>query len=139
MTRFTVDLDTPENVLLAKRAIDRAFAAGGMIAEFKEATRTTEQNKKLWPMLTEIAKARPVWNSFPMNAQRWKGTFMDALGIETDATPSLEGGRVIPLGHRSSQLSKRQFSDLIELIQAFAAKEGIDLKEPPQTETGKAA
>lgn len=136
MTRplLILDLDTAENCLTAKKAIDRAFHKGGMVVEFKETGRTIEQNKKLWPMLAEITKARPVWNGFPMNEQRWKGTFLDALGMETDATMSLEGGRVIPLGHRSSQLSKREFSELIELIQAFAAQEGIPLNDPEQTQ-----
>jgi len=130
MRAWSVSLDTPENAKLAKVAIDRAFAKGGMKATFAEQKRTDEQNKRMWALLDIIAKERPVWNDFPMNSRRWKGTFMDSLGMETDATPSLEGGRVIPLGHSTRELSKSQFSDLFEIIHAFAAREGIDLKEP---------
>jgi hypothetical protein len=136
MPRFILDIDTPEAVATAKEAVDRAFIRGGMVAVFQDATRTTEQNKKLWPMLAEITEAKPEWNGMPMNEGRWKGTFMDALGMETDCAPSLEGGRVIPLGHRSSQLSKKDFSGLIELILAFAAREGIELKYPKHTGEG---
>jgi len=132
MRSWSIHLDTPKAAILAKAAVDRALARGGMKATFAEQNRTDEQNKRMWALLDIITEERPVWNHFPMNSRRWKGTFMDALGMETDATPSMEGGRVIPLGHSTRELSKGQFSDLFEVIHAFAAREGIDLKEPTE-------
>lgn len=129
MTRRIVILQGPSDVTQAHDYIDRAAAAGGYCVEFKKATRTLEQNAKLWSDLTEIAKARPVWNGVRMSPRIWKSTFMAALNIEQEMAPLLDGQGVIPTGFRTSELNKEEFSDLLEVIAEFAAREGIKLKE----------
>ncbi len=129
-SRRIVHLDSQSNAKLAHSFVDRAFQAGGYCVEVKPASRTTEQNDKMWAMIGDIHKAIPVFNGQRMSPDRWKSVFMDALGMETEYVPKLEGGGFVPVGFKSSRLSKAQFSDLIELIQAFAAQEGVELKEP---------
>ena len=133
-SRRVVHLDSQSNAKLAHSFIDRAFQAGGYCVEVKAATRTTEQNDKMWAMLGDIHKGRPVHNGTRMSPDRWKGTFMDALGIEVEYVPKLDGGGFVPVGHKSSRLTISQFSDLIELIYEFAAREGIPLKDPKEPE-----
>lgn len=133
MTRRTVILDSPSRIKQAHAFVDRAAAAGGYVVEFKKATRTLEQNARMWAMIADIYRAHPTWNGMPMSLDRWKATFMDALGVEQDYAPSLEGGGIVPIGQRSSNLTKSQMSDLIELMLAFGAKHDVKWSDPKQT------
>lgn len=54
---------------------------------------------------------------------------MNACGWECQFQEGLDG-RPFPLGFRSSQMSKAQFSALIEYILAFAADHNIPLSDP---------
>ena len=45
--------------------------------------------------------------------------------------PGLDGGFVV-LGQRTSQMGKREFSDLIELIYAFGAEKGVVWSDPKE-------
>jgi hypothetical protein len=63
-----------------------------------------------------------------MTSELWKSVFMDALGHEVDYIASLDGKRIFPLGHRSSQLSKSQFADLLTLMLAWAAENDLTIE-----------
>ena len=58
--------------------------------------------------------------------------FMHACGHQCQFQPSLDGPGVVPLGFRSSRLTKAEFSDLIELIYAFGAQQGVTFREPKE-------
>lgn len=133
MATWSVSLDTPDNAKLAKVAIDRAFAKGGMTATFAEAKRTNEQNDRMWTLLGIIAEARPEHYGIQMSQDDYKDLFMHALFKETRVVPDIDGQGMVMLGRKSSRLTKPQFSDLFEIIHAFASREGIDLKEPENT------
>lgn len=129
MKSWSVSLDTPENVRLAKQACDRAFARGGMQVSFSEAKRTNPQNDRMWKLLGIIAEAKPVHHGIQMADHDWKELFLYALFKEARLVPDIDGNGMVQLQRRSSRLTKSQFSDLFEIIHAFAAREGIDLKE----------
>ena len=42
-----------------------------------------------------------------------------------------EDGGMVPIGMRTSDLSKQEFGDLITVIQAFAARNGVILGDEP--------
>lgn len=96
--------------------------------EIREPKRTDEQNAAMWGLLAQITKQRPEHNGRQMTSDLWKSVFMDALGHEVDYVGSLDGKRVFPLGHRSSQLNKAQMSDLIELMLAWSAEQGLTIE-----------
>lgn len=106
------------------------------LLEIREPKRTDEQNAALWGLLAQITKQRPVHNGRQMTSDLWKSVFMDALGHEVDYVGSLDGKRVFPLVHRSSHLTKTQFSDLLELMLAWSAEQGLTIEhfdaEPEQ-------
>lgn len=106
------------------------------LLEIREPKRTDEQNSAMWSLLAQITRQRPVHNGRDMTSDLWKAVFMDALGHEVDYVGSLDGKRVFPLGHRSSQLNKTQMSDLIELMLAWSAEQGLTIEhfdaEPEQ-------
>lgn len=105
----------------AHRMVD--CAPVGSVMKVSAPKRTTEQNAKLWAMLSEISAAKP--QGRVMTPDQWKCVFIDALGIKARWVPTLDGDGVVNTGYRSSRLSKAQMSDLFELMNAFAAEQGI--------------
>lgn len=98
------------------------------VMEIKAPTRSLEQNAAMWGLLAQITRQRPVHNGRQMTSDLWKAVFMDALGHEVDYVGSLDGKRVFPLGHRSSALTKAQMADLIELMLAWSAEQGLTIE-----------
>ena len=96
--------------------------------EFKEPKRTVPQNDRMWAMLTEIA-TKALLGGKRYSADEWKCIFLDALGQEMKFLPKLEGNGFVPIGHRSSDLSVKEMSDLMELMTAWCANNGISLSE----------
>ena len=103
---------------------------------FKEPKRTLPQNDRMWAMLTEISnKALLGGNKY--TADEWKCIFLDALGQEMKFLPKLSGQGFLPLGHRSSELSVSEMSQLMELMEAWCARNGVTLGEAKGERNGK--
>ena len=103
----------------------------GTVVEFREPTRSLEQNARLWAMLAEIA-AVVEW---PVNgrlcllqADDWKHILSAGLVSEQRIAQGINGGFVI-LGQRTSKMSKRELSDLMELVAAFGAERGVTFQD----------
>lgn len=103
-------------------------AKEGMRIEFKQAKRSGEQNDKLWAMLTEVAVQVP-WHGIKLAPDDWKFIFLDALKRELRVVPNIDGTGFVNLGRSSSDLSKSEMSDLIEVIHAFGAGHGVTFKD----------
>jgi hypothetical protein len=127
MSRWTFIIQKSNRELI-RRWLDKAPA--GFRVEIAEPKRSSEQNSKLWATLTEIARQRPTHNGVKMTPDLYKSVFMQALGREMVMLPTLNGDGFFPIGHRSSELSKAEFSDLLELIHAWAATQSITLNDP---------
>lgn len=100
------------------------------ILNIREASRTSDQNAKMWAMLSDIARAKP--QGRVLTTECWKSLFMNAAGFNCTFEPSLDGKGVVPLGFKSSRLNKAEFSDLIESIHAFAAEHGVQFTDPAE-------
>ena len=111
---------------VARKAACREILAApeGFAVTIGEATRTNDQNAKLWPMLDEISQ-QVDWYGQKLTKEEWKDIFSAALKKQK-AVPGLDGGFVV-CGQSTSKMGKREFSDLIELINAFAAERGVVL------------
>ena len=109
----------------AKREIDAAPKMA--VVTIRDATRTDEQSAKMWAMLGEISKAKPEGREH--TPEVWKSIFMNALGHKIRFEAGLDG-EVFPLGFRSSHLTIRQMSDLIEFILWYGASHGVHFREP---------
>lgn len=99
-------------------------APTGCRVEFKEAKRTTDQNALMWASLTELAR-QVDWHGVKLSADDWKLMLMAGLNQEMRLVPNIEGNGFVNLGRSSSDLSKAEMGDLIELIFAFGAKHGV--------------
>ena len=100
-------------------------APQGAILNIREARRTLDQNALMHALLSQISQAKP--DGRVLDTDTWKALFMNAAGFTCTFEPTLDGSGVIPLGFKSSRLSKAEFSDLIEAIHSFAAERGINL------------
>ncbi len=98
-------------------------APDGWIARITEPTRTLESNALLWVLLGEVSK-QVEWYGSKLTAEEWKDVFSASLKKQK-VVPALDGGFVV-CGQRTSKMTKSEFSDLIELIQAFGAERGVN-------------
>lgn len=113
-----------------QRAADWCFQApAGTIVEFKESKRSTEQNSRMWAMLTEVARQVP-WHGVRLTAEDYKLLFMDALNQEMRLVPNLNNNGFTNLGRSSSKLTKSEFGDLMTLIEEFGARHDVVFHEP---------
>ncbi len=109
----------------ARRLID--LAPPYAVVTVKAPTRSTDQNAKMWAMLSDISRAKPEGRS--LTPEVWKALFMHSLSHEVRFEQALDGKGVVPVGFKSSSLTVAQMSELIEFIQEYAARHGIELKE----------
>lgn len=124
-----VRLVGPQQRAYATRLINEA--ADGDFVSISKPTRTLEQNARLWPMLEDIQRQVPEMRTF--STEDIKLRFLNALGTELRFLPVLEGEGMFPVGHRSSTLTKEQFSGLIELLYEYGAKHNVRWSEPQET------
>jgi hypothetical protein len=93
--------------------------------------RTTDQNRKMWPLLEEVA-AQATLNGVQYDAEDWKIIFLSGLNKSKKLQMKVIlgiYGEPVNLGRSSSKLDKELFSELIELILAFGAENGVIFKE----------
>lgn len=96
----------------------------GTRVEFKETKRSVPQNDRLWAMLTDISQ-QLAWHGMKLAPEDWKLVMMDGLKRELRLVPNIDGTGFVNLGRSSSDLSKQEFTDLIELVFAFGAQHGV--------------
>lgn len=94
----------------------------GYVVTIAEPTRNLDQNARLWASLSEIAD-QVDWYGNRLTAEEWKTVLTAALRKEK-VVPGINGGFVV-LGQSTSKMSKREFSELLELLYAFGAQKGV--------------
>jgi hypothetical protein len=78
----------------------------------------------MWAMLTDVAR-QVKWHGQKLSPDDWKVVFLSALKAELRMVPNLDGNGFVQLGRSSSALSVDEMSDLMALIEAFGAQEGV--------------
>lgn len=94
----------------------------------REETRSDEQNRKLHAMIEDLRQQ--VDDRF--SKEDWKLRLMQGLRNETRFLPELEGAGMFPVGQKTSELSKSQFSALVEIVFAFGAKHDVKWSDPAE-------
>jgi hypothetical protein len=97
------------------------------------AARNLDQNAAQWPILDAFSK-QMLW---PVNGQMCQLTpeeYKDILtaAFKQETTPRLASGLnggVVMLGTRTSKMSKKEFSEWLEFLNAAAALRGIKLSK----------
>jgi hypothetical protein len=103
-------------------------APDGFAVTLSEPTRTLDQNARLWASLTDVSQ-QVNWYGKKLTPEDWKHIFSSSLR-KLEVVPNLDGTGFVALGLSTSRMSKRELSDLIELINAFGAENGVIWTEP---------
>lgn len=99
----------------------------GTTVEFRAPRRTTDQNSLMWSLLGQVSK-QVEWYGQHLTSEDWKDVLTASLR-RTRVVPGIDAGTFVPLGMRTSQMTKQELADLIELIYAFGAERGVKFRE----------
>lgn len=110
---------------MIRRWLDKA--PDGFRVEISEPRRSNDQNALMWVYLTEISR-QVKWHGLTLSPEDWKDVLSAGLKREVRTVPNIDGNGFVALGMRTSTLTKAEMTDLIELILAFAAREGVNLE-----------
>lgn len=99
----------------------------GTTVEFRAPRRSIDQNALMWSLLQQISK-QVDWYGQKLSSEDWKDVLTASLR-KTRVVPGIDAGTFVPLGMRTSQMTKEEISELIELIYAFGAERSIHFRE----------
>jgi hypothetical protein len=107
-----------------------AKAPADAVVMFRRLKRTGPQNNKLHALITDVA-GQVEWHGSKRDVEAWKDIFTAALRSAKhglDVVPGINGGFVL-LGMHTSQMTKAEVAELIELVLAFGAEHGVRFHE----------
>ena len=93
-----------------------------MVLTLAPATRSLDQNAKMWACLTDISK-QVDWYGQKLSPDDWKQVLSASLRKQR-AVPGIDGGFVV-VGLSTSQMTIAEMSEMIELAHAFGADKGV--------------
>jgi hypothetical protein len=99
----------------------------GTTVEFRAPRRSNDQNALMWSLLGQISK-QVDWYGTKLSSEDWKDVLTASLRHARDV-PGIDPGTFVPLGMRTSQMTKDEISNLIELVYAFGAEHGVKFRE----------
>lgn len=98
-------------------------APDGCVVSFRQSARSSEQNARMWAMLSDVA-AQVEWYGQKLSAVDWKDVFSASLR-KARVVPTIDGDGFVPLGMRTSSMTRAEMSALMDLIDVFAAERGV--------------
>lgn len=99
----------------------------GSTVEFRAPRRSCDQNALLWSLLGQISK-QVDWYGQKLSSEDWKDVCSASLR-RYNVVPGIDAGTFVPLGMRTSQMTKEEMTALIELIVAFGTERGVAFRE----------
>lgn len=128
MPRAIVQIKTQaDRNLISRWAMDVQNVPAGTTVEFRAPRRSLDQNAMMWSLLGQISK-QVDWYGQKLTSEDWKDVLTASLR-RTRVVPGIDAGTFVPLGMRTSQMTKEEISDLLELIYAFGAERGVKFRE----------
>lgn len=110
----------------AKSALDDGYAVEISCKPLKN-TRSAQANRAMWIALTEISR-QVDWYGNKLTPEEWKEVLSASLRQQR-AVPGIEGGFVV-LGIRTSRMSVKEMSAMIDLCYAFGNEHGVKFSAP---------
>jgi len=102
--------------------VSDAVTRGDVTVTFTRGKRSNDQNRLIWAVLTDISN-QVVWHDQKLTPEDWKN-ILSAAWKGQKVLPGIDGSLVV-FGQSTSKLNKSDFSDLIEVIYAFGADQGV--------------
>lgn len=95
--------------------------------EIRPRTRSLDQNNLMWSILTDLSK-QVDWHVngvlTKLTPEDWKDVLSASLDQETRMSQGLQGGLVL-LGKRTSRMTVKEMTDLIDLAYSFGAERKV--------------
>lgn len=115
-----------ERMNYAWELIKKGLKGGAVHLTLGREKRTLSQNRKMWPMLTDVSN-QVDWHGTQPKPEHWKNIFTAAL-YQQEVYPGINGGLVV-MGISTSGMKKREFAELIEVMYAFGSEKGVKWSE----------
>jgi hypothetical protein len=122
------------NAITLQSSSDREKAAAwiknaptGSTVEFRGPRRNCDQNALMWSLLGQISK-QVEWHGQKLSSEDFKDLCSASLR-RYQTVPGIDPNTVVPLGMRTSQMTKEEMTQLIELIIAFGTERGVVFRE----------
>ncbi len=107
-----------------RRAVEAVrLAPDGFVVRVGPPTRSLEQNSLLWSRLTDLSE-QVNWHGKKLSAEDWKHVCTASLR-QLVVVPNLDGTGFVALGMSTSAMNKREFADLLALIEAFGSEHEV--------------
>lgn len=94
--------------------------------EVRADTRSLASNRLMWQRLTDVS-LQVEWHGVRLTAEEWKDVF-SAARKKQRAVPGIDGGFVI-LGERTSQYTRAEMTEMLDLIEAFGIERGVKFRD----------
>ena len=127
-------MSTSRAVVQIKAPADRNLIARwasnvpeGTTVEFRAPRRSLDQNALMWSLLNQISK-HVDWYGQKLTSEDWKDVLTASLR-RARVVPGIDAGTFVPLGMRTSQMTKEEMNEVIELAYAFGAEHGVKFRE----------
>lgn len=114
----------PSTREMIRKWLDRA--PDGFRVTIEEPKRSSEQSALMWVHLTTLSRELK-WHGLTLSAEDWKDLLTAGLKREARIVPNIEGNGFVALGMRTSTMSKAELGEFLDFIDAFAAREGVNL------------
>lgn len=129
--RYTVtirDTQTGHAAVAALWGQIKALLIAGHRVELsaKTETRSSAQNRLMWSRLGELARGVD-WYGRKLSAEEWKDVLSASLRKQ-DFVPGINGGFVV-LGQRTSRMTVQEMTEMLDLISAFGAQQGVTFED----------
>lgn len=113
--------------------VQRGLPAGPVVVTLgrDDQKRSNAANRLMWKLLKDVSE-QVVYMERKHSPEVWKD-LISALWKGQKMLPGLDGGIVV-LGVRTSRLTKKQFSELIEVIYATGSERGVQWSTDTATE-----
>lgn len=120
---------------LAHEAIDAA--EDGQIVTIQPPTRTLDQNAALHAALTDIAR-QVEWHGTRMDVEDWKrlmtAAWARAERESVTMVPAIDGQGFDVLYRRTSRMTKKEVSSLLDYLHAWGTDQGVRWSDIPYRE-----
>ena len=110
----------------AKKALDDGLS-GELLWAPKKTTRSLQANAAMWAHLADVSR-QVVWYGQKLTSHEWKEVISAGLRAQR-VVPGIEGG-FVSLGARTSKMSIKEMSAMIELTVAFGTQNGVRFTAP---------
>lgn len=108
-------------------------ADDGMVVTIREPTRNLDQNAALHAHLSDIAE-QVEWHGKRLSLDVWKrlctAAWLREIGESPEMVPALDGKGFDVIFERTSKLTVKQMSSLLEWVTAFGAQNGVRFSNP---------